>query len=61
MVRWIVGSILHGEPIELFLVSTSGESNRSWCVGLILHGPIELFLVSTSGESNCSWCGGSLD
>ena len=29
---WIVGSILHGGPIELFLVSTSGESNRSWCV-----------------------------
>ena len=24
MVRWVVGSILHGEPIELFLVPASG-------------------------------------
>ena len=25
MVRWVVGSILHGEPIDVFLVPTSRE------------------------------------
>ena len=28
MVRWVVGSILHGGPIELFLVSASSERER---------------------------------
>ena len=28
MVRWVVGSILHGGPIELY-----GKSVRSWCDG----------------------------
>ena len=36
MVRWVVGSILHGGPIELFLVPTSAsrlaEQNAVICV-----------------------------
>ena len=34
MVRWVVGSILHGGPIELFLVrqcSTTGITGRGMC------------------------------
>ena len=39
MVQWVVGSILHGGPIKLFLVPRSemllrGKSIRSWCNGL---------------------------
>ena len=52
MVRWVVGSILHGRPIELFLVGARCSSvvrcslMVRWVVGSILHGrPIELFLV----------------
>ena len=61
MMRSIVGSILHGGTIELFLVPASRERDVAlwqerplmvrWVVGSILHGgPIELFLVSTSRE-----------
>ena len=32
MVRWVVGSILHGGPIELFLVPASGVSKVVVCV-----------------------------
>ena len=36
MVRWVVGSILHGGPIELFLIpvsapKTGGARGSSWC------------------------------
>ena len=62
MVRWVVGSILHGEPIELFLVP----------VTLVLyslsHFKPELYNVVTSvlqshlgWRSVCSWCDGSSD
>ena len=37
MVRWVVGPILHGGPIELFLIPEQdvlrGKSVRSWCDG----------------------------
>ena len=35
MVRWVIGSILHGGPIELFLVPASAPrlvQQRPWCV-----------------------------
>ena len=33
MVRWVVGSILHGGPIELFLVpATTGVTKAVVCV-----------------------------
>ena len=37
MVQWIVGSILHGGPIELFLIPASApwKSIHSWCNGLL--------------------------
>ena len=38
MVRWVVGLILHGGPIDLFLIPKSemyicGKSIHSWCDG----------------------------
>ena len=45
MVRWVVGSILHGGPTELFLVGARCSSMVRafslmvrWVVGSILHG-----------------------
>ena len=32
MVRWVVGSILHGGPIGLFLVPTTGVTKAVVCV-----------------------------
>ena len=32
MVRWVVGLILLGGPIELFLVPASGSSNKYLCL-----------------------------
>ena len=58
MVRWVVGSILHGEPIELFLVPA--RARCSSVVRAFAHGamgrrinslwgePIELFRVPAS-------------
>ena len=34
MVRWVIGSIFHGGPIELFLVPASGVTKAVLCVVL---------------------------
>ena len=56
MVRWVVGSILHGGHIELFLVPA--RSKRSlmvrWVVGSILHGVDPLSYFSFQPEARCS-------
>ena len=60
MVRSVVGSILHGGPIELFPVPTKGargsSEDRAFAHGgSILHGgPIELFPVPTKGARGSS-------
>ena len=56
MMRWVVGSILHCGPIELFLVPASDPqlvgARCSSVVRAFAHdamgGPIELFLVPSS-------------
>ena len=50
MVRWVVGSILHGGPIELFLVPASAP-----CVFIMLSK------MELCGKSVCSWYSGSSD
>ena len=55
MVRWVVGSILHGEPIWLFLVPTSvprRETKAVVCVIMHIKEPLLLIV-------NSSLCGGS--
>ena len=32
MVRWVIGLILHGGPIELFLIPASNPQQRPWYV-----------------------------
>ena len=53
MVRWVVGSILHGvDPLSYFSFHPRERSLMvRWVVGSILHGvrPIELFLVPSKG------------
>ena len=71
--RWVVGSILHGGPIELFFVSTSMERDVvPWCDGssdrpftvdplsCSLFQPVgsEMYL---RGKSVRSWSDGSSD
>ena len=60
MVRWVVGSILHGGPIELFLVPASAHD---WCnkghgmcypVCGMVHMKEPLLLIGKSSP-----CGGS--
>ena len=49
MVPWVVGHILHGGYIELFLVTQRARRSAMmpWVVGHILHGGyIELFLIT---------------
>ena len=61
MVRWVVGSILHGGPIELFLVPASALRLLRWVVVSILHGgSIELFLVPASALRLVRWVVGSI-
>ena len=52
MVWWVTGSILHGGPIEIFLVPAS--VHHEFNIELLLK-IIILYL------SSCSWCNGSLD
>ena len=54
MVRWVFGSILHGGPIELFLVPSSAP--RQVCVILsgMVHIKEPLLLIG-----KCSPCGSS--
>ena len=60
MVRWVVGSILHGRPIELFLVPASAprlvEQRSCMChpVCGMVHIKEPLLLIGKS-----SLCGGS--
>ena len=61
MVRWIGGSILHGGPIELFLVLTSApplvqQKDRGMCYPVceMVHIKEALLLIG-----NSSRCGGS--
>ena len=51
MVRWVVGSILHGGPIELFLVPANG---MCYPVCGVMHIKEPLLLIGKS-----SLCGGS--
>ena len=54
MVRWVVGSIFHGGPIELFLVSASAPRLVYYPVCGMMHIKEPLLLI---GKSNP--CGGS--
>ena len=60
MVRWVIRSIPHGGPIELFLVPGNNRARcspviRAFAQGAILHGgPIELFLVPANNRARCS-------
>ena len=53
MVRWVVGSVLHGGPIELFLVPTSVPRlvyQRPWYVpSLTVHIKEPLLLIGGIG------------
>ena len=57
MVRWVVGSILHGGPIELFLVPASAARNkgRGMCYPVcgMVHIKEPLLLIEKSSP-----CGG---
>ena len=55
MVRWIVGSILYGGPIELFLVPASDLTKAVVCgIRGMIHIKEPLLLIGKSSP-----CGGS--
>ena len=53
MVRWIIGSILHGGPIELFLVPVSAPTKAVGCVMMHIKEP--LLLSRKSSPYGGSW------
>ena len=61
MVRWVVGSILHGGPIELFLIPASApricvsKAVVSYSLCGMMHIKEPLLLIGKSSP-----CGGSL-
>ena len=50
MVRWVVGSILHGEPIELFLVPASGITMAVVCVIMLWDGAYKRTIAANRKE-----------
>ena len=56
MVRWVVGSIPHDGPIELFLVPASAHKGRDMCYPVcgMVHIKEPLLLIGKSSS-----CGGS--
>ena len=56
MVRWVVGSILHGGPIEIFLVTASGPKGRGMCYPVcgMMHIKEPLLLIGKSSPSGGS-------
>ena len=60
MMRWVVGSILHGGPIELFLIPASAprlvHQDRGMCYPVcgMMHIKEPLLLIGKSSQ-----CGGS--